>query len=215
MKLNLWDTCLVAVCHQNTPDYVERTCRVMRYTRKLINFGGVILFTHFPPPPWYEGNRVQLPAMDREQGNLLLASLTYALEPHDHTLYVSEDGFPLDTALWQPEFQNFDYIGAPWADGVVGNNGFCMYSSRFFAAYRTLPFNDPNAIRAQDEWFCRYKREVFEMMGIEFSPTDLAERFSTETTGRDKPSFGFHGRILQPEKYAQGWRLVEKSENQT
>lgn len=212
MKLNLWDTVLVSACYRNTPEYVERTCRVLRYCQGLVNFGKVILFTHLPPPAWFNGERVQMPEVLPPQCNLLTALFAFTLKPFDHVLAVSEDGFILDTLLWDGQFQEYDFIGAPWADGVVGNNGFAMYSSRFWNGFGTLPFQEPACIRPADEWFCRYQRAKMEEIGVKFAPTAMAEKFSTELTGRDKPSFGFHGKSLQPEKYAQGWKLIEALE---
>src|SRR5262245_61590852 len=47
-----------------------------------------------------------------------------------HCLIVQEDGYIIRPHLWNPLWLNFDYIGAPWGDGVVGNGGFSLRSRR-------------------------------------------------------------------------------------
>jgi len=128
---------------------------------------------------------------------------------------VHEDGFPIQPDLWSPEFLDYDYIGAPWKDDVVGNGGFNIESQRLLREKLLVPFGRHNA-QPSDAWVCRIHRARLEKRGIDFAPLSVAARFSTEMPTESRPeslpSFGFHGRRDSPTKYAQGWKLIEQSE---
>jgi hypothetical protein len=109
------------------------------------------------------------------------------------------DGFPLRGDLWDSQYMNFDYIGAPWDDMPehmsVGNGGFSLrsrklgetLSKRSIVESKGLPHED-----AEDVIICRYMRPVLEMLGIKFAPRSLASTFSTEHLS-NAPTLGFHG----------------------
>ena len=67
---------------------------------------------------------------------------------------------------------------------------------------------------ASDYYTCRVHRKEMEAQGIKFAPVDVAVEFSTELTGHEWPSLGYHGRNSQPHKHQTGWKLIEKLENQ-
>jgi hypothetical protein len=125
---------------------------------------------------------------------------------------VHEDGFPLQLDLWDDEFLNFDYIGAPWPDGQVGNGGFNIESQRMFERKLDLP-RDHVLDHPSDNWLCKFHRNRLESDGLKFAPTETAMRFSTEWLGNENPSFGFHGRICSPLKYSAGWSKIELFES--
>jgi hypothetical protein len=94
---------------------------------------------------------------------------------------------------------------------VVGNGGFCIESGRLLKAKLELPFAiEP--LPASDVFICKTHRAALEARGFRFATVEDAVQFSTEQTGWRWPSFGFHGRRDQPEKYARGWGLIEVSE---
>jgi len=117
-----------------------------------------------------------------------------------HILSVHWDGFVLNEDAWTDEFLQYDWIGAAWPDGVVGNGGFHIRSKRFNAAVAEL--NLPPTLEAcfpDDALCCRYEyrgktayRALLESKGIRFAPPELARRFSVENE-RYAGSFGFHG----------------------
>jgi hypothetical protein len=57
-----------------------------------------------------------------------------------HCLLIQEDGYVLDYQAWSDEFLEYDYIGAPWYDNVVGNGGFSLRSKRFCETASNLAF---------------------------------------------------------------------------
>lgn len=134
---------------------------------------------------------------------------------------VHEDGFAIKPEMWSPEFCDYDYIGAPWPDGVVGNGGFCIESKRFMDAKATLSndhlFGDwyengkkVSLTTPSDVFVCRKRRSELESLGMTWAPEPLAAKFSTEQTHKSEDSFGFHGRVASEEKYRLGWSLVSK-----
>lgn len=111
----------------------------------------------------------------------------------EHFLVVQADGFVLNPSAWDEAFLSYDYIGAPWEDGTVGNGGFSLRSRRLLD---TLADSSPNLRpgnpHPEDDVLCRSLRKRLEALGLRFAPTDIGHRFSVENapyTG----SFGYHG----------------------
>lgn len=197
-----------------TPDQglIDKTFRVMRYCTTVAKFSDVVLFSHADPNissscGW---RVVRIPSMSIPQWNIFVNRDVSKHIKSQFCLSVHEDGFILDTSLWNPSFLTYDYIGAPWEDGVVGNQGFCIESRKMLDEKLTLPGQDGSM--ASDLYVCRKHRKSLEKRGVKFAPTPIAEQFSTELYGDDKPSFGFHGRTCAHKKYRQGWNAVVESE---
>jgi len=126
-----------------------------------------------------------------------------------HALIFQWDGFVLDSALWRPEFLEYDYVGGifppdeRWDDGRrVGNGGFCLRSARLMQAVAdAAPMNTGIA----EDWVvCRLMGEALEKSGFTFAPMELAKHFSVDmmsvpTFRIPEPglvadrTFGFHG----------------------
>ena len=133
--------------------------------------------------------------------------LSRRLIEHVATPYVlvfQWDGFVLDPSAWTDEFWDYDYIGAPWADGSappgrrVGNGGFSLRSRRLLEALQD-PDLDFDLARPEDKVICRELRpELEEKHGIRFAPVELAERFAFEHAAPPGPVFGFHGEFNLP-----------------
>jgi hypothetical protein len=146
--------------------------------------------------------------------------ITLKLCPHicveDYNLIVHADGFAVNSDAWTDEFLEYDYIGAAWQNGVVGNGGFSLRSRKLYDAIismgisnKTTDYNnvidDPNLhvitngekLIPEDNIICKiHKFELTSKYGIKFAPTELANRFSvehypTEWLGK---SLGFHGK---------------------
>jgi tetratricopeptide (TPR) repeat protein len=109
----------------------------------------------------------------------------------DFVLVIQYDGYVLNGRRWSPDFQKYDYIGAPWTRGDVGNGGFSLRSRRLLEALR-----DPRVVDLvpEDVAICTtYRRALESEYGIRFAPAELASRFSFETLPPPVPTFGFHG----------------------
>ena len=114
------------------------------------------------------------------------------------------DGFVLDPSAWTDAFWDYDYIGAPWAEGSappgrrVGNGGFSLRSRRLLEALQD-PDLGFDLARPEDKVICRELRPVLEQKhAIRFAPVELAERFAFEHGAPPGPVFGFHGEFNLP-----------------
>jgi hypothetical protein len=111
-----------------------------------------------------------------------------------HALCIQWDGFVLNGREWDPQFLDYDYIGAVWphfSDGRnVGNGGFSLRSQRLLAASKELPFDGSEA---EDIVISRQCRTTLERQGVRFAPESVARRFAYERTPPDGREFGFHG----------------------
>lgn len=124
--------------------------------------------------------------------------------PATHTLTVHPDGWVVNPEAWSDEFLKYDYIGAPWWDGVVGNGGFTLRSRKFWKCVRDLQLPPTvEACHPEDALLCRYEyegregyRHRLERMGVLFAPPQVARRFSAENQTY-AAQFGFHGPFTQ------------------
>src|SRR5690606_22157556 len=85
-----------------------------------------------------------------------------------HMLIIHHDGYVLKPEAWQPEWLEYDYIGAPWSwydKYQVGNGGFCLRSKRLMLAARAL---QPDVTHPEDDVICRQLRPQLEKMGMKF-----------------------------------------------
>lgn len=211
-RIDLSNVTLWSAIWTNDEALLQRTMRVLRYCTKLAKFDRIVLFSCLPIPKnkWLEW--IKIPVMDMEGWNLFINRVVPLAMHSPFAMSVHEDGFILNPQLWKPGFLSYDYIGAPWKDGVVGNGGFCIESRKLYYTKTLLPFNVEQSKTAADMWLCRNSRAALEQQGIKFAPRDLALEFSTETFGNNWPSFGYHGRQWSPEKFSEGWRKIEASE---
>lgn len=145
----------------------------------------------------------------------------------DYCLIIHDDGFIVNPHLWNDNFLNYDYIGAPWYVGtnrgltwvpehrnLVGNGGFCIRSKKFMIESKELSkfyLNDGKNI-AEDLWLCSYNYFNLIDKGIVFADINTARKFSVEALSDLYPdltkSFGFHGRFHVKQAYdIVRWRL--------
>ncbi len=189
----------------------SKTMRVLRYTAKLFDFERVLFLSYMPPHRGWEYDFIQVPELNMNGWNIFVSTIVPLLIHSDFAMSVHEDGFPIRPDLWTKEFLDYDYIGAPWKDNVVGNGGFNIESRKLMQEKLTLP-PTWNPVQPSDNYVCRIHRGTLEKRGIRFAPTEVAVEFSTEMTGAAWPSMGFHGRKFQQPKYNLGWQLIAESE---
>jgi len=109
----------------------------------------------------------------------------------DFVLVIQYDGYVLDGRRWSAEFLDYDYVGAPWSDGGVGNGGFSLRSQRLLRALRDPRIAD---LVPEDVAICKTYRGLLELeYGLRFAPAEVAGRFSFEAVPPPGPTLGFHG----------------------
>ncbi len=120
----------------------------------------------------------------------------------DYVLIIQHDGYVLDGKAWNPDFLEYDYIGAPWhyQDGRnVGNGGFSLRSKKLQEALASD--DDIEITSPEDEIICRLYRNYLEKnYKIKFAPEELAHSFSFEVHKPTKSTFGFHNNFHTPFK---------------
>lgn len=112
----------------------------------------------------------------------------------EYLMIVQWDGFPVNKNLWTDQFLEYDYIGAPWWDNVVGNGGFSLRTKKLLKALEDpeIQITDKNEI-GEDVAICRTHRKRLEQAyNIKFAPLKIADRFSVEHRSIST-AYGFHG----------------------
>ena len=119
------------------------------------------------------------------------------------------DGFVINQKAWNPNFLNYDYIGAKWhlhKDGKnIGNGGFSLRSKRLLGILSSNEIDFIDGMN-EDDQVCRfYQDKLVNNFSIKFPPEVLADEFSYERTAPEQPTFGFHGAFNL-------WRHLDDSE---
>jgi hypothetical protein len=113
----------------------------------------------------------------------------------EFVLVVQWDGWVINANAWQPQFLDYDYIGAVWPwhpEGLrVGNGGFSLRSKQLLelTAQPKFVYKDLN----EDDLICHLNRDYLVSNGIKFAPEELARYFSYERELLNIETFGFHG----------------------
>lgn len=193
MIINLPSVSLVAVdCV-----YLDATIRAMVHCMKQTKFANAFLLTHDERP--LPAGITRIPIYKIESIELYSEFMIRTLPAHrkafaEYILTVQHDGYVVRPEAWEARFQDFDYIGAPWCNGHVGNGGFSLRSQRLLEALTLVSIDDPHP----EDWRIGmdYRGVLEHQWGIRFAPWDVAHRFSVENEPYVN-SFGFHGLYTQ------------------
>ena len=214
-KPSLPDVTLVAV----TSVALSATIRALGASISQAQFGDVLLLSDQKPlssvDPEIRWERIDPLRSRADYSRFMLRELAARVET-SHALCVQWDGYVLRGAAWDPQFLDYDYIGAVWPhfrDGHnVGNGGFSLRSRRLLEACGDVPFD---GFEAEDVTIGRTYRPQLEKQGIRFAPEEVARAFSYERTASTGYEFGFHGafnlvRLLEPAAAADLFRGLER-----
>lgn len=114
-------------------------------------------------------------------------------------LSIHDDGFIINPDLWDDNFLNYDYIGAPWKDygqrNRVGNGGFVLKSNKFIQLTKNIKHLGGH----DDGELTNTYYDYFTSNGCTYAPVEVAMRFSLESKISEcqyslENCFGFHGR---------------------
>jgi len=214
--MNLSNVTLFSMIWNHNQDLLDRTIRVLNYCSTQIQFKRVILCSSDHPKTDFSGEVISIPTMNWNSWRVFYIRSLWSLlkmEDGEFLMQVHEDGFPINWDRWEANFLNYDFIGAPWRDGIIGNDGFSIQSSKFMFWRDHIGREGPIEAINPDEFACRgERRKRMESLGIRFPEKEVAIRFSTELTDHETVSFGFHGRSLCGPKYEAGWKKIEQWE---
>jgi hypothetical protein len=185
-----------------------------------INFASVKLITHERPINLPEdigySQCYEITSM-ADYNYYCIYNLTNHIDT-DYCLLVQPDGYVIRPWIWDDNWFNYDYIGAPWrieersfvtpfGEHIqVGNGGFSFRSKKLLEVPKKIEIPwDVNqgafykhfdaGSTSEDGNICVHNRHLYESQGCKFAPLEVAVKFSKE---REIPenigveTFGFH-----------------------
>lgn len=210
MKLYLPDVTLVAPTGNN----IEKTIESIQISCDKVDFGAVKLITHNKldnHPDFIKFEESEYPMNTYTKYNEYVFLNLGKHVNTSHCLLVQYDSWILNADVWDNDWLQYDYCGAPWpkvensymannGDRVnVGNGGFSLRSKKLC----DLPFKMNWNLKQEQSFFnedgnicCYWRREMLEN-GIKYAPVEVAAKFSYENPiiennfGKMK-TFGFH-----------------------
>jgi hypothetical protein len=175
---------------------VEATLQAIDACQTQVRFAACKLLTHREPARVMPGVDVILTpkvVSSDQYSRFILTELANHVAT-SHCLVMQWDGHIVASNRWNPQFLDYDYIGASWpqfADGHdVGNGGFSLRSRRLLEACQSPQFT---LSHPEDVAIGRHNRTWLEAQGLRFAPRELADAFSAERASSLDTAFGFHG----------------------
>lgn len=128
----------------------------------------------------------------------------------DFAMVIHADGYVINPSLWNPDWLNYDYIGAPWplpkdyysyktpnGELVRVGNSVSLRSKRILDLPRELglDWKEYYGNTNEDGFLCVHNRDVLKANGIKFAPLEVAKHFSKEheiDENKDLSTFAFH-----------------------
>lgn len=177
--------------------YVHAAKAIMKSIEK-IEFNKVLFLTDIPfvkHPKLVEIKNI-LPIKNKLEYSYFVINQLVDYIKTSHFLVIQYDGFVINPELWNNDWLNYDYIGAPWwyEERNVGNGGFSLRSLRSSKIVKEIAGKN---CHPEDDYICRTLRPQLEKKGIKFAPEEVAEKFSIELNAKHpifkNDTFGFHG----------------------
>lgn len=183
---------------------VDKAIKALKYSMKDINFGETKLITNenIEDPSF---KTVLIDKLTYDGYNKFIVFDLHKYITTDYALIIQDDGFVVNPEMWQDEFLEYDYIGAPWPPQIsffsdnngqlvrVGNGGFTLRSKKLLQAANEKDLKWTNV--SEDYYICCKNAHIYKECGLKFAPVDVAKYFSHEfnlpETEGIKP-FGFH-----------------------
>ena len=201
---------------------IRESMMSLRYCMNQIEFESVKFITHDTSVVSKDGKVVEK-CRNLTSSEAYSYFMIFDLHRYIETKYcliVQYDGFITDPDMWDDNFYNYDYIGAPWpyVEGRyldpfdkmhrVGNGGFSFRSKKLLevSTHEHIPCvattrgdfykHADNGAFAEDVIICIHNAHIYERFGCVFAPYEIACKFSRECTvdmNLQKKTFGTHG----------------------
>jgi len=175
----------------------RQSAAAINYCQKFFEFGKSILVTH-QDIDVYDIELHLIDKLDWNQYNDYVLKLIGHTD-NDYVMLIQDDGHLTNANLWDNEYLEYDYIGAPWPHeeswinlqlqeqqpyirenfpkNRVGNGGFCIRSKKFLEF--SAQYESCNGL-GEDTFLCTRKYNEAIEYGIKFAPFELAAKFSYE-----------------------------------
>ena len=207
MKLQLPN--VTAICLQGRDNnfdgqLTERSKKLLEYMVSIIDFHKIIFIA--PVDPQVEGVTYihTEPTTYHYYNRWCVRDLTNYIDT-DYCLLFQDDGFPLNPELWEDEFLNYDYVGAPLPldtiilhnpEERIGGGGFTLRSKKLLDLMTT--WTDYEGTENEDTYICHVRRNELVRKGLKICPHTIARRFVIQNAIDENHTiyntFGFHGR---------------------
>jgi len=167
---------------------------------RLPNINKIYTFSDLPYYPGAEFVQVPIIKSNNSYGEIALKLLPRFIED-EYVLVIQWDGFPLFPQNWNPQFFDYDFIGAPVlqksSGGIdwVGNGGFSLRSQKLLQAIERLNIGIENTNQddqPEDAIICIRNKFALEEEGVIFAPIDVASQFSYQAGNIPNKILGFH-----------------------
>ena len=195
----------------------EKALAAIKYSMSNINFNKSILLTDSNISDT-SVNIIKIPKLNYEEYNKFIVFELWKYIDTSHCLIVQDDGFVIDYSIWNNDWLDYDYIGAPFNlphDEIsyrddnknivrVGNGGFSLRSKKLLklASDLNMEWKSYFGYYNEDGWFCCHNRSIYESNNCKWAPLEVAIHFSREAElpeNQNISTFGFHGKFS---KYA-------------
>jgi hypothetical protein len=225
MKLSI--TCIDAYTYEPTIRALERTIETLK---DKIEISTVYWFSDiaYPKETQYNVKWVKIPRFKKytDEYNYITLKLVPHVAVEDFNLVIHADGFAVNKDAWDPQFLEYDYLGARWNNGGVGNGGFTLRSRKLYDAmidvdilYKTSQYPQEiidnhefyvldyygDKVIPEDNIICKiYRHKLEQEYGIKFGDGDIVDKFSIEYNMSSHwlgKSLGFHGKHGIAEHY--------------
>ncbi len=211
MKIELPDVTLLSVSSIKIPE----TIQALKKCCDVVEFGAVKIASHYIPegmPDYMQYIYAPYMGNINEYNSYIFSGLAGEITT-SHCLIIQHDSWIIHPEVWDNEWLQYDYIGAPWAikeDAYichdtgehvrVGNGGFSLRSKKLLCVpYKhKLPLLEEQGWYNEDGNICVYHRKRMLELGIKYAPIDVAARFSYENPvpeNYEVKTFGFHKNI--------------------
>jgi hypothetical protein len=184
----------------------EILSKVFKFLNKNFSFHGIKYFS--PENPEIDGvKHIQCERLNslEDYSRYVIKSTPEYVEA-DYVMYIQWDGFPINPSKWNPEFLNYDFIGAPWpwktgndhlGMGKGFNGGFSLRSAKLVKLQKYIPTQFETW--HEDAVITDICRNMFIHEGCKYAPYELAKQFSLELDLPDNSNsfddvFGFHNK---------------------
>lgn len=180
---------------------IDRVLKIGHETSKGIKFGRKLLITSVKPDcETYDFDVEIVKGVAHEDHSKWMQDNLCQLIDTEFSLNFHSDGMIQNPPAWSDDFYNYDYIGAIFMGGLVGNGGFSLRSKLFSEVMSQIDISPHHPQKGiadnEDVLWCHTYKHIFEMNKIKYAPLETASRFSTEHIATKKShfteSFGFH-----------------------
>jgi hypothetical protein len=200
---------------------IDIAAKVLTHCSHLVTFDEVKLLAPHRPTVSFTGEFIQIPVFNYIGYSTFSTKCLWRYIDTSHALVMQLDGFIIHPELWDPDWMQYDYIGAPWPKESllpfakptwrVGNSGFSLRSKRFMQLCGELEVEhnnekDKEGVKrsietdecADDVWMCQRPEVVTKLLkaGMRYAPVRVAMKFSLEgfipECSTNAESFGFH-----------------------